>query len=350
VKDARASRLEMLTSAPRIFAFAGLVVFAMQLVHWLPLRARQDTPSDVQVYYRAARHLAEGAPVYGDSPRARLDQPPGSFLYPPTALAMLAPFAHVRERAFQAGVFAVLLVAYWFLAAAIARIATGALTVTSVLATGALLQVAGVTPAISLGNADVIVWATIAWAFAAPRVAGPLLVLGAAIKMYPVVVLVAWLPAMSRRQIRATAAAALGVLGVAALGGVHGYVREWWTVGLPSLSEAVTAGGNWSLSTLLVRPFLDGSGTAVPRWTQTFLAVMPAAAVLAAFVWGRRRPRLEYGVIVLLAAVAFAPICWWWRLTLALLVPVALRVRRWRDAAFRGTESLPAAIRPAPAE
>src|SRR5262249_48759954 len=111
------------------------------------------------------------------------------------------------------------------------------------------------------------------------------------------------------------------------LTGAGHYWREWWNVGLPALSDAVTAGGNVSLSTLLLRPFLDGQAHGTPHWARPAIVVMEGGFPLAAYVWTRNRPRAVRGAVVLVATVASAAICWWWRLTLALTIPAALWAR-----------------------
>jgi hypothetical protein len=311
----------------RILAITGAVVLVLGIVWWLPHHARDTTPSDVQIYYRAARHRAAGSPVYGDCPRERRDQPPCAFLYPPTALALLAPAAHVSEDAFRAGFFAVILLAFWTFAAALARIATGAVSIESALATGALVQLAGVNAAMSLGNADVIVWALVAWAFAAPRAAGALLVLGAAIKIYPLALIVAWWPRTGRRfRVQVLMAAGVVASSLLVVGWTH--VRDWFTVCLPALSEGSFASGNVSLVALALRPFVPDMNGTLPAWMGVVFSLAPILATGVVLHTQRHRDRQTLGAIVIVTAVWTVSICWTWRLALALLIPASLWIRK----------------------
>jgi glycosyl transferase family 87 len=334
----------------RILAITGAAVLVLGIVWWLPSHARDPSPGDAQIYYRAAQHRAAGLPVYGDCPRERRDQPPCAFLYPPTALALLAPAALVSEDAFQAGFFALILLAFWTFAAALARIATGALSIESALATGALVQLAGVNAAMSLGNADIIVWALVAWAFVAPRAAGALLVLGAAIKIYPLALIVAWWPRLGRR-FRAQVLIAAGVMvsSLFVVGWTH--VRDWFTVCLPALSAGSFAWGNVSLVALALRPFVTDMAGTIPAWMGVVFWLAPILATGFVLYTQRHRDRQTLGAIVMVTAVWTVSICWTWRLALALLIPSALwlRKRATRKGLAPGVEARTRPERDAPA-
>lgn len=318
-----------LQSVRRVFACAGLLVAAAQ-VYQLPVHMHDDN-ADAGVYARAARHCASGAPVYGDWSRSRLDVPTNSFIYPPTALAVLCPVGGANEMTIKTVSLVLMLLAFWLLAAALGLLATGVLSWETALATGAVIQLTGVGMVTSFGNADLAVLAMIAWAFAVPRAAAPLLVVATALKVYPVFVLVSWWPAMTRRQMRSGAITAAVVVGLYVLTGASRYYHEWTAIGMPTLSELVLPGGNWSLSTLLLRPFVSGELATTPAWAHTFLTVVPLVAVFGALIWSRKLPRDVRGCIVLMVGIAFAPICWWWRLTTALTIPGAVWIRERKE-------------------
>lgn len=313
----------------RVLAVTGLLVAVMQ-VYRLPEHARNDQ-FDAAVYSSAARHCAAGEQVYGGHPRTRLDQSPFSFLYPPTALAMICPFGHADETAFRTVYLIALLTAYWLFAAALGLLATGTLSGENTLAAGALAQLTGVGVMVASGNVDVMVLAMIAWAFAAPRAAAPLLVVAAAIKIYPVFLFVAWLPSMRARHVRDGVVAALGVIGLYFLTGADRYLHEWNTAGASSLSELGLSSWNWSLSALPFRPFFSGSETVTPAWVHAFMTAVPLAAVVATLYLSRKWSREARGCAVLLASITFAPICWWWRLAVALTIPAALWIRKRKE-------------------
>jgi hypothetical protein len=315
----------------RVLTILGAFVFAVQVVIWLPRQVQSTTPSDADVYRRAAERFAAGQPIYGGWPRERLDHPPGAFLYPPTALLLCEPFAGSGRAAFRWGCYALIVAAFWALAAALARIVLEKATLTNTLMTGTVLQfMPGIASIMWLGNADLVVWALVAWAFAAPRLAGALLTCGAALKVYPAVLIMAFGVRASRRFHKQAAFLGVGILGLAliVLGG--GVFTEWRRVGLPALSEGVFPTGNFSLSTALVRIFVRDMTSPLPRAAHLFLSWFPWVTVAAVAWTQRQRSIAKYGALVLVAAVWAAPICWWWRLTSALIVAGAVWIRERR--------------------
>jgi hypothetical protein len=323
---------------PRALVVLGALILLMQFIWWLPKRAALPEQTDAEIYYRAAVRFIAGQPVYQHRPRLGLYQPPTEFFYPPTALAFIAPFGRSTCHAFLLGWFFLMIVALWALAAALAKIVLGRLTVPIALAAGALVSIYPPTSyVLGIGNADLLVLALVAWAFAAPSAAGPLLVAGAAIKLYPAFILIAWWPRISNegRARTAMAAGALAAWTVLALGpgGLAVQLNDWAHTGWLAMTEAILWWGNFSLSTLVLRPFLDSTARETPGWARSVLTVMPWIVVGGVIGLLRKWPTLSYGAVVLVAAIVCSPICWWWRMALAALVPVAL----WLKNASEGT-------------
>lgn len=318
----------------RVLGVTGVLLFGLQFGVWLPRYAGAQA-IDAQVYYRAAQRLQAGQPVYGDCVRERLDVPPGAFLYPPTALAFLKPFARVSPHAFALGLTAVLLVAFWLFVAGLAHLAfpqlAGGEAFLAVAAVGAAVQLTGVEVVIAYGNIDVLVWALVVWAFAERRFAGPLLVLATALKIYPVFLLIAWWPSMSRAERRDTNASALSVGLLTLLVVPWGHIREFFTVCAPVLSTGSFVPGNVSIMSWALWPFVTDMAAPLPRWMATVLAFAPIIAVGAVLYLYRARSRHTLGAIVIVVAVWTSAICWWWRLAFALLISAALWFRNRKE-------------------
>ena len=311
----------------RLLTILGAIVLAAQCL-WLPLQVPMADLSDADVYHQAAVRLAAGQPVYGSWRRERLDQPPGAFLYPPTALMLFKPFAGLSRAAFRWGWYGLIIAAFWALAAALGVIVRGKFSIANVLAAGALLQaVPGVVRVMVIGNADLIVWALVAWAFAAPRLAGALLALGGALKVYPAVLCMTLAHRASRRFWGQAAIAGFGIIALTwgALG--SGVFHGWKTIGLPALNEAVLSSSNFSWSAQLVHIFVRDMTKPLPAAARVFLTWFPYV-VVATVVWTQRqRSMAMYAVTVLVTTVGVAPICWWWRLSLALTLACAVWIR-----------------------
>lgn len=277
----------------------------MQLTVWLPLHARRtDTDNlDFTVYRNAAARVAAGLPLYEGCAAPAAEQPPSCYLYPPPLAVALAPLASVSDRAFQAGWYAFLIVAFWAYAAGLARLA-GRGAATGVLAAGLLLQVfPGTTVTMSFGNVDMAVWAVCAWALALGS--GPLAGLAAAVKVYP-----GWLLLRRDRGALLGALAALGVLAATVpVVGLHAFVE--WRRALAILSSVPSVAGNVSL------PHLLGlHGTAA-----TMLPLL-GAPLMAFLARGLARP-VRAG-LVLAVSVLLAPLCWWYYAPILLLPAAAL--------------------------
>jgi hypothetical protein len=315
----------------RLLPLVGAAVLLMQLFWWLPAKVHWKV-HDAEVYRLAAVRAVASEPVYIQSPR-QFGRPPNDFFYPPTALAFLVPFAHAAPVAFYTGYYLLLIVSLWAFAAALARIAFDRLVLAQALAVGAVVTtLPPVMLVMQLGNADIIVLALTAWAFARPAAAAPLLVVAGAVKVYPLFVLIAWWPRLTPRQ-RAhglATAAVLTTVTLLALG--HGTIDQfyaWLTTGLSMLATPATAWGNISLSTLVLRPFLDSAADAQPNDLLRSLPLLAACGFVGP-AWAKPQVNRASGAIVLVAAVLFAPVCWWWRLLMTLMIPAALVARHRR--------------------
>ena len=306
----------------------GAVIVVVQLVAWLPNHVHTEGPYDVDIYHAAARHRAAGEQVYGRQTRTRTDSVTADFFYPPTALAILAPASRLGDTGFRYAGFGLAIVSVWLLAAALFRMATGAVDLGGTLAVGALLTIyPPVALNLTVGNADLAVIAMTAWAFAAPARAAPLLVLAASIKVYPAFALVAWLPRADRR-FRLQAAATAAALALATLAVVDfRYVREWLTLGLSSLSNPTVHYGNWSLSMMLIYPDLHAEIASTPVFSRIVLMVSPIVAAVVTAVALRRRPVQVAALATLVAGTWFTALCWWWRILVLLTLPAAAWVR-----------------------
>lgn len=318
----------MIARAKFFLAALGAGLLALHLLYWLPIQPGRTGPMDSNVYHHAAEELAAGRPVYGTHPRARLDEPPYEFLYPPTALLFLRPFAAVSRAAFQGCFYAFAIAAFWVLAAALTKMVSGRLKILDVFVAGALLHlVPGTIKMLALGNMDVFVLALVAWALAAPRAAGILLTFAAALKLYPglLVLALCWrMPARFARQVVFTGSA-LVALTLFAFG--SDVFLAWKNVAVPALTAGVFSEGNVSLTSMIARPFVDDMAGPLPSAVRLIFTVFPYAAVIAAvFIACRFSPR-RYGAVVLVAAAWVAPICWWWRLTSVLAIAVAAWVQ-----------------------
>lgn len=287
----------------------GLFVLALQLFVWLPWHIRRTDIAnlDWKAYYDAAVNLVMGRPIYG-----------GEFVYPPTFLGFIAPAALMYTHTFQAVWYALVLVSFWAFAAGLTRLAFNRITATRILTVG---LVAYATPGmqwlLSYGNADIVVWAILAWSLDAPA-----LVAGAAIKVYPAVGLVA----VRRHEIVPAAAigAALVVISIGMFG-VQPFV-EWLHAGAMPLPSDPFNPRNASIPIAVLRLLghhsLDAGDLA-------FLRVCTLAGVATLWSLTRKWTHELRVATVIFGAQWFMPICWWYRLPLGLVVvAAAIRANR----------------------
>ena len=305
----------------RLLAAVGGLVLVGQLLIWYPRHAfadpTADGPIDFLVYQRAAARAAQGLSPYWSCAHPRAT-PPNCLLYPPPFAAVVALAGHVSVRAFQAGTYAILLLAFWAFAAALARLALERPRPPAVLvAAVAVLLTPGLAVTMSFGNLDLVVWALVAWGLADER-ALPLVVVAAAFKVWPaapLAALIAARPARLRPALLTTLALlalTLGVLGPSAF-------VAWRRLAVPGLLAPTLVPGNISLVAWLARAGLD-----LPP---PVLSALPLAAAAAAWWAARRWKPGARAISTGIAAMFVAPICWWYYAPV-LLIPIAIRLRR----------------------
>jgi hypothetical protein len=294
-----------------VLSRAGIAGAFAFLFIWLPIHAvRPDVEgTDLYVYYQAAQRLAHGQPLYT-----------GLFIYPPFFAALIRPAAAVPLPVFQVFWYALIMVGYWAYAAGLARLAFGRLTWDRIFAVGALvILVPGTNETMSLGNVDLLIWATIVWSIPSGRG----LAFGACLKIYPAFVA---LPAFVRdlkmfwRQLGVAVAFTAFVVGFV---GPHVFV-EWWRAGLVVLPDCAHCWWNVSLSMAIVRHLgiadLHGSHARLILTSFPLLAI--SSTVLLTRKW---RPTAAASIVLVVAAWS-APVCWDDWLPIA-LIPLAAWVR-----------------------
>jgi hypothetical protein len=324
-----------------VLRFAGIATIVAQILVWYPRQAiRSDyADTDLDVFHHTAVKVARGEPIYGEA-RASLRQPPHSLLYPPTFAALIRPAAALDVAQFAKIWYGLVLVAYWLFAWGLARLAFPAAGADHVLGVGTVLQlVPSVYWTMGLGNVDIMVWALVAWALSVTSTWGVVLLVAAAwIKAYPIFALPVMLvrgprlraaPAPSAASDRSWAAGVAVILAGCTLAIVAAngwrYAGEWLRVGLPSLASGCLHWYNASLTTLLIRPFVDPDAPALPAAAQMFLRLAPLAGV-GITLWATRRlhPVAQMAVVVL-TALWLSPVFWLHQLGIA-----ALGVAVWR--------------------
>ncbi len=310
-----------------IFRFAGITMLLGHLLVWYPLQVtRTDYAGfglDIELFHRAAIKVAHHQPIYGET-RASVSQPHGAFFYPPTFAVMIRPAAALSIATVAKIWYAAILVAYWMFAWALARIAFPyRCHADHVLAIGTFLQlIPHLYLSMGSGNVDLVVWALVAWAISARRVAVAvaLLLLASWIKVYPIfgipILLLRHAGADSDRDQSRPFRAAIGVfvaglLGTVAVIAMSGYGPEWIRVGIPSVSAGCLYRDNFSLTTLAIRPFVDSSAPTLPHWAQRFLSIAPLVGIAGvAIATTRRLGARPHAAVVVTAALWLSPICW----------------------------------------
>lgn len=299
----------------RLLPLVGLAVLAVQIAIWIPaMLAHAPNPVDtVDICWRAAVRLARGGSAYELCPR------PGTeiltcFLYPPPFAVLLRPLGRLDEATFTAVACAFALGGFWLYASGLARLATGRAHPAAALVAGAILALTpGARYVFVDGGVDLAVWGLVSWALAV-EAALPLLVLVAALKLWPIVPLAVLLARRPRRLVGAGAAAlviaavTLGVLGVRAF-------ADWVHLAGPTLAAGSLGPANVSLFMLPAR-----LGFPLPR---AAASIAPIAAGALVAVACRRQPARLQAVIAGVAALLCGPICWW-RYAPVLLMPAAL--------------------------
>ena len=73
----------------------------------------------------------------------------------------------------------------------------------------------------------------------------------------------------------------------------------------------------------------------LPTAARVFLTWFPYVVVATVAWTQRRRSVATYAVVVLVTTVWVAPICWWWRLSLALTLACAVWIRERRTPLYK---------------
>jgi hypothetical protein len=309
----------------RLLAAVGVLVLIGQIAVWYPRYALHapaaDDRLDFLVYGRAADRAAHGQSPYEACVHERT-RPPHCFFYPPPFAAAIALFGRASPNAFQAGAYLVLLLAFWAYAAGLVRLAWPPVEASRILIVGVLLFLApGVNVTMSFGNLDLVVWALVAWGLTAER-ALPLLVIAAAFKIWPAIVLVNLLVTRPAR-LRPAALTAVAILaGTVAVGGT-GWFSDWFRWAVPGLAAGTLDANNISLVAVLARHGIELPGPVV--------AALPIVAALLASLALRRRPERLRAAVSGVVACLCASIFWAQNLGV-LLIPLALWLASRRDA------------------
>jgi len=316
----------------RLVPLVGLAVLAVQIAIWIPaMRAHAPNPVDtVDICWRAAVRLARGGSAYELCPRPGIEILT-CFLYPPPFAVLLRPLGRLDEAGFTAVACAFALGGFWLYASGLARLATGRARPAAVLVAGAVLALTpGARYVFVDGGVDLAVWGLVSWGLAVDA-ALPLLVLAAALKLWPIVPLAVMVARRPRRLVDvgagatalAIAAVTVGVLGARAL-------ADWVHLAGPTLAAGSLGPDNVSLFMLPAR-----LGFPLPR---AAASVAPIAAGALVAIACRRQPARLQAVMAGVAALLCGPICWW-RYAPVLLMPAAIVIAM--RASRAGGESAP---------
>lgn len=295
-----------------------------------------DGAVDARVYHDTAQRLVHHQPLYVESPRRNPYDVTNTFLYPPPFAALLRPFAYLSFGRFLGYWYALLGAALGGLWAALALLFFGEEKIvrsplkTMGLALLALVLTPGVEASIAIGNADLIIWALAAWALVWPT---PTPLLAATIlKVYPGP---AWLLLSLRTKYRVSWRAGVVLLAVAALTAYTVDIGEWRRNGIPATLSGNFTFYNWSLSTLPLRWIAPWDRLLSPGF-RAYLSATSIAGPLVVAWFARRLPIRTHTATVLLASTAFAPLCWWYRLPIGLLLVGAAATADRRGGCVRG--------------
>lgn len=334
--------------------FAAVTILVFTLVAALRI-VLPDPTRDLFAYHHAVEQIEAEGTMY-DAPLSAGPHTPADgvhlpYVYPPFLAATLSLLPGMEPQAFARLWMVALFLAFCGLAACLARIASGGVTLYRTLAWGIVLALlTSVTGSLGLGQADVLIWAFVGLAFAAPALAGFGLAAAGLLKLYAFWGIVA---AVFRRDwgtVRWAAATVAGALliGAIALGPVR-FASEcttWLLDVFPTLAQgqfetARLAGGalQWitdrpvplaNLSpTLLPLRALGLGHEALPGWARVYLLAASVGMPLLVAWRARRWPAERHYLATLAAALLFAPICRPAYL-IALLPGAALAYRHWR--------------------
>jgi len=334
--------------------FAAVTILVFMVVATMRI-VLPDPTRDLFAYQRAVEQAEAGRTMY-DAPLSAGPHTPADgvnlpYVYPPFLAATLSLLPEMEPQVFARVWMGALFLAFCGLAACLARIASGGVTLYRMLSWAIVLALlSSVTGSLGLGQADVLIWAFVGLAFAVPGLAGFGLAAAGLLKLYAFWSIAAALFRRDWRTVRwaaATVASAL-LIGVIALGPVR-FASEcttWLLAVFPTLAQgqfetARVAGGivHWiterplplaNLSpTLLPLRALGLGHEVLPGWARVYLLVISIGMPLLVAWQARRWPVERHYLATLAAALIFAPICR--PAYLITLLPVAsMAYRRWR--------------------
>ncbi len=335
--------------APRILAAWLVFLWITRAV--LPALALTDTRRDMVLYYRAARAVDAGAPLYTPRPNYGPDSKPFEYLYPPPFAAAIAPLGRLSWPDFVTVWRAGLLLSFLGYALCLTALC-GRRDFWTLLIWLALLHLwPGTFRALALGQVDPLLWflgGLSVWgapaaqgppaAKGAPNERGVLInalsgaalsgaALGASslVKIYGVWPLLSIGHGEGRRRIWGAAALVIG-LGLAWGAGRCGWgsYAQWAHAVLPVAGQGTFNPDNYSFSMGVLRAaralgwhYAGGPLTGLPKLWLSFAAVAGPLGAL----WAARRLSARWRVALVSCAAAWcAPLCWSTYLPLALLL------------------------------
>jgi len=306
-------------NAPRKGALAAVaLVMVLQIAASAP---NIDFGVDVAVYHATAQHLVRGEPLYREAPRRNPYDVTSTFLYPPVFAALLRPAALLDHRTFFVLWYVLLAACGLALSAALATLLFAARTPKTLLASAVIVALTpGVEASVAIGNADLLIWTLAAFALISPSPT-PLLVAGL-LKVYP---LPAWAVLSLRSRRLPSLRAVVLVAALTAFTLLTTDALEWVRNGIPALTSGNFTFYNWSFSTFPLRYLASGDHLLDPPFRVYLSLASVVAPVIVAVLARRTSPRV-HTALVLFASTAFAPLCWWYRLPIALLLVFAATV------------------------
>lgn len=288
-----------------------------------------STGRDLEVYHTAAREALARRSPYVPTETRYLHRSPETYVYPPPFAAAIAPFGALSRAAFFRVWFALLEISLWILCLALARIAgdrrpwAGALLV-GPLAFSALLLVS-----FGFGQTDLFVFTACALGLLAavrsrPALAGAAVAAAAAVKIYPVLLLVPLARRFGWRPLAAAAAVLAVTVALSAAWLSLDTYRDFVRFALPVVSAGNLHEENTAPASLLCRLLVAAGwvdpALPTPAWLRLAVTLIGAgmAALAVALPWRRRFP-LDVGWAAALCIFAGA-ICWtsYWTMWLVL--------------------------------
>ncbi len=304
----------------------------------IPAFGLVNTHRDMVLYYKAARAVNAGEPLYTLRPNYGPDSKPFEYLYPPPFAAVIAPLGHLSWHQFAALWRTGLVLAFVGYALCLTALCGRRDVWTFIIWLAALRLCAGTFRAMALGQVDPFLWllgALSVWGAAGIGRVGSGAALGAAslVKIYGVWPLLTIGKGEGRARIWSGAAVVLtlGLAWGAWRCGLDSYA-QWAHAVLPIAGQGTFNTDNYSFSMGVLRAarwlgwdYAGGPLTGVPKLWLSFAAVAgPLGALLLS-----RRLNVRWRVALVSCVAAWcAPLCWSTYLPLGLLL-VALAWAQW---------------------